>query len=73
MTEPKFVFRNGKVVSRAKLTPKPEPVDNHALIISAVHNLAARLTSVEQTIASLTAPAVKSLSRKPKSVAQQSN
>jgi hypothetical protein len=57
MTEPKFVFRNGKVVSRAKLAPKPQPVDNHKLIIAAIHNLAARVSSCETQIALLTNPA----------------
>jgi hypothetical protein len=74
MSAPKYVFRGGKIVSSAKLAPVP--VDNHQLLVSAIHNLAARITSCETQIASMTnpAPAAKpTRSCKTKSVAQQSD
>ncbi len=65
MTAPKFVFRNGKVVSRAKLAPKPEPVDNH--LAAAIHHLNERLIRVEQALAALAAPAPRKRRGKPQS------
>jgi hypothetical protein len=48
---------------------QPAPADHH-LLVSALHSLAARVTSIEQQFAKLTAPAVKpTRSRAKKSVA----
>ena len=38
---------------------QPAPADHHHLLVSALHSLAARVTSIEQQFAKLNAPAVK--------------
>jgi hypothetical protein len=58
MTAPKFVFRNGTIVNRAKLAPKTAPVDE-GRIWAVLHNFNARLVALETASAALTAPAVK--------------
>jgi hypothetical protein len=38
---------------------QPAPADHHHLLVSALHSLATRVTSIEQQFAKLNAPAVK--------------
>jgi hypothetical protein len=56
MSAPKYVFRNGEIISRAKLAPAPVDEDR---VWMTLHHFNSRLVSLEQTLAKLAAPAVK--------------